>query len=85
LDPSWIPANKAYVNTLVRDYANPSVRDQYFPQWRSFDWYHGHSWAHGLFPSTDGKDQESSSEDMMQAYAVKMWGMVTGDAAMAMR
>ncbi|KAH6678820.1 endo-1,3(4)-beta-glucanase [Plectosphaerella plurivora] len=85
LDPSWIPENKAYVNTLVRDYANPSARDQYFPQWRSFDWYHGHSWAHGLFPSTDGKDQESSSEDMMQAYAVKMWGMVTGDAAMAMR
>ncbi|ROT36608.1 family 81 glycosyl hydrolase [Sodiomyces alkalinus F11] len=85
MDPSWIPENKAYVDLLIRDFANPSAKDRYFPQWRSFDWYHGHSWAHGLFPSFDGKDQESSSEDMMQAYAVKMWGTVTGDANMAMR
>lgn len=55
LDPAWIPENQAYVNTLIRDYANPSAKDMYFPQWRSFDWYHGHSWAHGLFASADGK------------------------------
>ncbi|KAL2756000.1 glycoside hydrolase family 81 protein [Sodiomyces alcalophilus JCM 7366] len=85
LDPSWIPENKAYVDLLIRDFANPSDKDRFFPPWRSFDWYHGHSWAHGLHPSFDGKDQESSSEDMMQAYAIKMWGMVTGDANMAMR
>ncbi|RNJ61017.1 hypothetical protein D7B24_003428 [Verticillium nonalfalfae] len=85
LDPSWIPENKAYVNVLVRDFANPSVHDMYFPQSRSFDWFHGHSWAQGLFESYDGKDQESSSEDMMQAYAIKMWGTVSGDAKMAAR
>lgn len=44
------------------------------------DWYHGHSWAHGLYESFDGKDQESSSEDAMSAYALKMWGHVTGNA-----
>lgn len=55
LDPSWIPINKAYVNTLVRDISNPSTRDQMFPVWRCFDWYHGHSWAHGLFETLDGK------------------------------
>ncbi|KAK3692680.1 glycoside hydrolase family 81 protein [Podospora appendiculata] len=85
LDPSWLRTNKAFVNTLVRDIANPSVSDKFFPVWRCFDWYHGHSWAHGLFETLDGKDQESSSEDSMHAYAIKMWGTVSGDQNMAAR
>ena len=85
LDPSWIPENKAYVDMLVRDVANPSTKDKYFPAWRCFDWYHGHSWAHGLFETLDGKDQESSSEDTMHAYAIKMWGTISGDKHMAAR
>ncbi|KAL6865850.1 endo-1,3-beta glucanase [Amphichorda felina] len=79
LDPEWLDQNKEYVNTLVRDVANPSPRDKYFPMWRNFDWYHGHSWAHGLYAAMDGKNQESSSEDMMHAYALKMWGKVVRD------
>lgn len=55
LDPAWIDQNREYVNTLVRDIANPSKEDTYFPQWRNFDWYHGHSWAHGLYAAADGK------------------------------
>lgn len=55
LDPDWVPENRAYVNTLLRDFGNPSTQDPYFPQWRSYDWYHGHSWAHGLYASMDGK------------------------------
>src|SRR5690606_12041272 len=47
LDPSWLAENRDYINTLVRDVANPSREDRYFPMWRNFDWYHGHSWAHG--------------------------------------
>lgn len=82
LDPSWADANRDYVNMLVRDIANPSAEDTWFPQWRNFDWYHGHSWAHGLFPAADGKNQESSSEDVMAAYAIKMWGTVIADAEM---
>lgn len=31
--------------------------DEYFPQFRSFDWFCGHSWARGLLFSYDGKDQ----------------------------
>jgi endo-1,3(4)-beta-glucanase len=85
LDPSWISANKDYVNTLVRDVANPSARDKFFPAWRNFDWYHGHSWAHGLYETFDGKDQESSSEDAMHVYAIKMWGRVSGDQNMTAR
>lgn len=55
MDSAWLTANKAYVNHLVRDVANPSSSDQWYPQWRSFDWYHGHSWATGLFDQLDGK------------------------------
>ncbi|KAL2266220.1 hypothetical protein VTJ83DRAFT_5572 [Remersonia thermophila] len=85
LDPSWIPGNKAYVNMLARDVANPSRRDTHFPLWRAFDWFHGHSWAHGLFDALDSKNQESSSEDTMHTYALKLWGSVTGDANLEAR
>jgi endo-1,3(4)-beta-glucanase len=85
LDPSWLAVNKDYVNTLVRDASNPSGQDRFFPIFRSFDWYSGHSWAKGLFESADGKDQESSSEDTMFAYALKMWGKTIGDSSMEAR
>jgi endo-1,3(4)-beta-glucanase len=85
LDPSWIDANKAWVNMLVRDAGNPVSNDPSFPFSRAFDWFHGHSWAKGLFASADGKDQESTSEDAMFAYAVKMWGKTIGDNSMEAR
>lgn len=70
---------------LVRDAANPVSNDDSFPFSRMFDWYHGHSFAKGLFESADSKDEESSSEDAFFAYAIKMWGHVTGDASMEAR
>jgi endo-1,3(4)-beta-glucanase len=85
LDSTWIRANKDFVNTLVRDVANPNTQDKYFPVFRMYDWYHGHSWAHGLFETADGKDQESSSEDANHLFAIKMWGKVIGDADMEAR
>lgn len=85
LDPTWLAQNKDWVNALVRDVANPSGNDNYFPISRSFDWYHGHSWAKGLFESGDSKDQESTSEDAMFAYGMKMWGKVVGDRSMEAR
>lgn len=84
-DKAWLAANKDYVNSLVRDTNNPSSKDQYFPLFRSFDFYSGHSWAKGLYESGDGKDEESSSEDAMYAYALKMWGKTVGDASMEAR
>lgn len=82
LDPTVLEDNDftSYVNTLLRDISNPSSADPYFPVQRAFDYYNGHSWAKGLFSSVDGKDQESTSEDMMHAYAIKAWGLATGDA-----
>lgn len=85
LDPSWLAKNKDWVNMLVRDAGNSIEDDRYFPFSRGFDWFNGHSWAKGLFESYDGKDQESTSEDTMFAYAIKMWGRTTGDASMEAR
>ena len=86
LDASWLSqSNKDWVNMLVRDAANPSTQDNYFPFSRSFDWYHGHSWAKGIYETGDSKDEESSSEDAFFAYAMKVWGHVTGDASMEAR
>jgi len=80
LDPAWLTqgSNKAWVNMLVRDFANP-VSDSLFPFSRSFDWFQGHSWAKGLFESADGKDQESTSEDAFASFGLKMWGLKSGD------
>ena len=69
--------NRNWIELLIRDYNNPSSNDPWFPQFRSFDWFNGHSWAKGLFESGDGKDEESSSEDVMSIYAIKLWAEVT--------
>lgn len=83
-DPSWLTrngsVNRIWVDNLIRDWSNPSTDDPYFPFSRSFDWFHGHSWARGVLEAPDGKDQESSAEDAFSTYAIKMWGRATGDA-----
>ena len=86
IDSTWLTsANVAYVNALVRDVANPSSSDPYFPVFRSFDWFVGHSWSKGIFTSGDGKDEESGSEDYNFAYAMKLWGIVTNNPTMHAR
>lgn len=82
---TWATENKDWVNSLIRDVANPSTEDSYFPVFRMFDFFHGHSWAHGVFASADGKDEESSSEDYNFAYGMKLWGEIIGDDQMVAR
>ncbi|OBA19583.1 glycoside hydrolase [Metschnikowia bicuspidata var. bicuspidata NRRL YB-4993] len=83
IDPRWLDENggliRNYAVTLVRDYANFSNRDPFFPQTRNFDWFHGHSFAHGIFPSGDGKNEESSSEDYHSIHALQLLGKVLGN------
>ncbi|GBL48334.1 hypothetical_protein [Candidozyma auris] len=79
LGGKWIDEIKHWVNSLVRDIANPTTDDKHFPVFRAFDFYNGHSWAKGLYASADGKDEESSSEDYNHAYALKLWANVLGD------
>lgn len=85
LGGTWAEDNKEQVNILIRDVANPSTNDKYFPVFRLFDWFQGHSWAKGLFASGDGKDEESSSEDYNFYYGMKLWGSIIGDNAMEAR
>lgn len=85
LGGTWAQDNRAWVDALVRDVANPSDSDSYFPVSRMFDWFQGHSWAAGLFSNANGKNEESSSEDYNFAYGMKMWGAVVGDSSMERR
>jgi endo-1,3(4)-beta-glucanase len=87
LDPGWLARgdNKSWTNMLVKDFNEADYNGRDYPFQRSFDWWHGHSWAKGLFEAPDGKDQESSSEDGFASFAVKMWGRVTGDVMMEKR
>ncbi|SCU83514.1 LAFA_0D04038g1_1 [Lachancea sp. 'fantastica'] len=82
---TWAQDNKAWINSLIRDVANPSTQDGFFPVSRMFDWFSGHSWAAGLFANPNGKNEESSSEDYNFAYGMKLWGAVIGDASMERR
>jgi endo-1,3(4)-beta-glucanase len=84
LDPTWtkLAAMNTMTGLLARDYANFATGDTYFPRFRSFDWFLGHSYAHGLTSMADGKDEESSSEDVNSAFALYMYGKTTGNAQM---
>lgn len=70
---------------LVKDFAESDYGSRDYPFFRAFDWWHGHSWAKGLFESADGKDMESTGEDAFSSFAMKMWGKIIGDANMERR
>ncbi|KAL6926042.1 hypothetical protein ACO0SA_000652 [Hanseniaspora valbyensis] len=82
---TWATDNKDWVNALIRDVANPSSDDTYFPVSRYFDWFTGHSWASGLYYDINGLDEESTSEDYNFLYGMKMWGQLIGDDSMQYR
>ncbi|KAG0262994.1 hypothetical protein DFQ27_001989, partial [Actinomortierella ambigua] len=80
LDPTWEPELlRSFVQNLLRDVMNPSAQDPFFPPFRSFDWFMGHSWSQGIFVSADGKDEESTSEDINLYYAAGLWAAVEQD------
>jgi len=76
-NPNWIL--KKRVMELIRDVANPSSSDIYFPVTRMKDWFVGHSWAGGFVRIADGKDQESSSEAINCYYGIYLVGKALND------
>jgi endo-1,3(4)-beta-glucanase len=76
----WAPA----VTHLIRDIANPSDADELYPPMRHKDWFVGHAWAGGLFPSASGRNQESTSEAVNAWYAIALFGEAIGDARLAL-
>ncbi|KYF54174.1 hypothetical protein BE08_13360 [Sorangium cellulosum] len=78
-DESWRDTYADKVLWLVRDIANPSTKDEHFTPFRNMDWFRGHSWASGLFPFADGRNQESTSEAVNAWYSIKLLGEALGD------
>lgn len=79
-DREWLNSQLENVLLLVRDIANPSRDDVFFPQYRLMDWYAGHSWTLGIplagsAPFRNGKNQESSSEAVNAWYGVYLLGL----------
>ncbi|TDH70744.1 uncharacterized protein CCR75_005152 [Bremia lactucae] len=84
LDSSWCHSADAiklrhFVDTLIRDVAtsSPVGADPYFPRFRYFNWWLGHSYSHGVTPMADGKDEESTSEEVNFLYGFALYGQVT--------
>jgi len=76
-DNEWGKENFERVLLLIRDIANPSQNDNFFPAFRMKDWYQGNSWAGGIsacYPN--GRNQESSSESIAAYEAVSLFGEV---------
>lgn len=77
-DKGWLAANKEKVNLMVRDIANPSLDDPYFPIVRTFDWFRMQNIA-DTGPDANGGNTESSSESVNSNYALAAWGAVIKD------
>mmetsp|Transcript_23977 Transcript_23977/g.42487 ORF Transcript_23977/g.42487 Transcript_23977/m.42487 type:complete len:906 (-) Transcript_23977:329-3046(-) len=76
----WVLNSMEHVLLLIRDVANPSKDDPFFPRFRHMDWYIGHSWAGGVFRSfANGRNQESTSEAVNCWYSIALLGDALGD------
>jgi endo-1,3(4)-beta-glucanase len=78
----WCKKYHEHTMLLIRDIANPSKDDPFFPTFRHKDWYLGFSWASGIvtiggIPYPNGRNQESSSEAIAAYEAVALYGDVT--------
>jgi len=82
-DPSYLHSVREFVTDLIRDVNNSDESDPYFPLFRNFDWFLGHSLATGLDSNIDGKNQESCSEDANFLYSLKVWAEVTHNTTLA--
>lgn len=76
-DGDWGKRNFENVLLLIRDIANPSPDDKFFPTYRMKDWYLGNSWAGGIARAyLNGRNQESSSESIAAYEAISLFGSV---------
>ena len=80
-DAEWGKAHFEEVLLLIRDIANPSLEDKYFPIFRHKDLYIGNSWASGIStiggqPFLNGRNQESSSEAIAAYEGISLYGYI---------
>lgn len=78
-----MPLLEEIISTLLRDVVNPNAQeDRYFPEFRYFDWFAGHSYSHGIHAMADGKDQESTSEETNFFYGMYLWAKVSHERSL---
>lgn len=87
-DTAWQQSHDAvqlriFIDTLVRDVLNADDGSAFFPRFRNFNWFLGHSYSHGVTPMADGKDEESTSEEVNFYYGVALYSSVTHNRATA--
>ena len=80
-DHNWAREFHQRVLTLIRDIANPSPKDPFFPTWRHKDFFLGSSWASGVVTISgkaypNGRNQESSAESISAYEAVALYGLM---------
>ncbi|KAH7101493.1 glycosyl hydrolase family 81-domain-containing protein [Auriculariales sp. MPI-PUGE-AT-0066] len=76
-ETNGLASNREFLEWFVRDIANPSKEDPYFPIARHRDFFAGHSWASGIANGAGDRDQESLSEAINGAYGVLLYATVT--------
>ena len=81
-DPDWGRTWHEKIMLYIRDFANPSTDDPYFPAFRQKDWFLGSSWASGIVSANTphGRNQESSSESIAAYEGMSLYGDAMMDA-----
>jgi endoglucanase Acf2 len=77
--PQWANAGtwREMLDEVIGDAANADRSSKRYPFLRNMDPWAGHSWAAGHANFGDGNNQESSSEALMFAAGLALWGEVT--------
>jgi endo-1,3(4)-beta-glucanase len=83
MNATFVDAYGEKVDEIMHDVAhNSNINDgSFFPMARHMSWFDGHSFASGLFPFSNGKSQESSSEAVNCYYAATLWSLVRSGSA----
>lgn len=82
-DRAWLEDYGPMARLVAKQYANWQREDRDFPYLRTFDPWHGHSYAGGMSNPGDGNNQESTSESMQAWAGLFLLGSALGDADMA--
>ncbi|WFB37276.1 glycosyl hydrolase [Kiritimatiellota bacterium B12222] len=79
LDPSWGKHYQEVITPIALHYANADRTSTEFPFLRTFSPWVGHSYAGGTSSTSDGNNQESTSESMMAWAGLFLLGSALGD------
>jgi endoglucanase Acf2 len=81
-DPAWLASYGPMARLVAKQFANWERDDKDFPLLRTFDIWHGHSYAGGMSNANDGNNQESTSESMQSWAGLFLLGSAMGDKEM---